>query len=276
MKELSYWDAIASSSLQTQHDGDWVRALHEGGREYIAVVDYHKGNLSSVRRGLEDAGAFVRVVDDPVLIAGAVGVVVPGVGSFEDAMGYMRSSGQDKALLEAIGAGVPYLGICLGMQLLFEAGEESRDGKLVAGLGVLPGTVRKLESGRLKVPHMGWNQLDVEPLGEDCALLRGVGAGENFYFTHSYAVPSDPGSSHQMAVTHYASSFASVVAKDGVFGCQFHPEKSSNAGARILRNFVDVVNVRADALREADASAELPNADALIQALAAHVKPEEA
>jgi len=276
MKELSYWEAIASSRLQVQRSHDWVQELHEERREYVAVVDYHKGNLSSVRRGLMEAGAYVRVVDDPKLIEGAIGVVVPGVGSFEDAMAYMRSSGQDAAILAAIAKGVPYLGICLGMQLLFEEGNESSDGRSIKGLGILPGPVRKLESGRLKVPHMGWNQLDVEPLGEDCALLRGVGAGENYYFTHSYAVPSSPGASYQMAVTHYASSFASVVARDNVYGCQFHPEKSSNAGAQILRNFVDLVNVRADALRGADVGKEASGVDTLLRAFVNRAKHEEA
>ena len=133
----------------------------------IVVVDYHKGNLLSVARGLSEVGGEAEVTDDPARIAEAAGVVLPGVGAFEDAMAYLRQSGQDEAILSAIGRGVPFLGICLGLQLLFERGDERCDGALhgsddperwVAGLGVLPGSVSRLR-GRLKVPHVGWDQI---------------------------------------------------------------------------------------------------------------------
>lgn len=228
----------------------------------IVVVDYHKGNLSSVARGLVRAGAErVEVSDDPARIAGAAGVVLPGVGSFFDAITFMASSGQAAAVLDAVGAGVPFLGICLGQQLLFERGDEGvpegaglgagtgpgsvfeRGGRLwVRGLGVLAGSCTRLESSRLKVPHVGWDQVHLSAHGRDCPLLSGFPEGANMYFTHSYAVDEAP-CGVVAARTHYVRSFPSVVWDGGVaFGCQFHPEKSSGRGLDILKNYVRVVD----------------------------------
>ena len=185
----------------------------------IVVIDYHKGNLLSVVRGLADVGGEAEVSDDPQRITAASGVVLPGVGSFEDAMAYMTESGQADAVRDAIGRGVPFMGICLGLQLLFDRGDERCDGKLhapdypdrwVGGLGVLRGSVTRLRSGRLKVPHVGWDQVHLTPHGRVCPLLRGVPEGANVYFTHSYALDGDVDPRVVTAHTHYVRSFASA------------------------------------------------------------------
>ena len=207
----------------------------------IVIVDYHKGNLSSVERGLTDAGGKVVVSDDPTVIAGASGVVLPGVGSFGDAMAFLRESGGAEAVLSAIDRDVPFLGICLGLQLLFERGSETSDGSWAEGLGVFSGSATRLESTRLKVPHVGWDQIHLTPRGRACRLFNGVPEGANVYFTHSFALDDDDEQGVVAARTHYVRSFASAVWDGNVFGVQFHPEKSSVVGATILSNFVDVV-----------------------------------
>ena len=205
----------------------------------IVVVDYHKGNLRSVERGLVDAGGSALVSDDPATIASAAALVLPGVGSFGDAMAYLRESGQGEAILAALRRGAPFLGICLGLQLLFERGTETDDGSAVAGLGVMAGSATRLESSRLKVPHVGWDQLDLTPLGRACPLFADVAEGAHVYFTHSYALADDVPAELVTARTHYARSFASAVWDEkNVYGVQFHPEKSSAVGLTILRNFV--------------------------------------
>ena len=207
----------------------------------IVVVDYHKGNLSSVERGLVEAGGEARVSDDASAIREASGVVLPGVGSFGDAMAFLRESGEAEAVLDAVGRGVPFLGICRGLQLLVERGDETDDGSWAEGLGVMSGSATRLESTRLKVPHVGWDQLDLTPLGCSCRLFRGVAQGAHVYFTHSYALADDVEPCVVAARTHYARSFASAVWRENVYGVQFHPEKSSAVGGAILANFVDVV-----------------------------------
>ena len=207
----------------------------------IVVVDYHKGNISSVVRGLAEAGGTAAVSDDPAEIRAASGVVLPGVGSFGDAMGYLRESGEAEAVLDAIGRGVPFLGICLGLQLLFERGNETDDGSWAEGLGVLPGSATRLESDRLKVPHVGWDQLHLTERGRACPLFSAVPEGANVYFTHSFALADDVPDEVVAARTHYVRSFASAVWRDNVFGVQFHPEKSSAVGGAMLTAFVDVV-----------------------------------
>jgi glutamine amidotransferase len=213
-------------------------------RPNIAVVDYHKGNLLSVVRSLTDVGAHAQATDDPALIRAADAVVVPGVGAFEDCMDYLRSSGEADAIIDAAQRGVPFLGICLGLHVLFERGEERSDGTLgewVDGLGILSGSVTHLEPTRLKVPHVGWDQLHLTPHGRDCALYRGVTEGANVYFTHSYALADDVDDAIVTTRSHYTRSFASGVWSDNVYGVQFHPEKSSATGLTILRNFVQLV-----------------------------------
>ena len=207
----------------------------------IAVVDYHKGNLLSVVRSLGDVGASARATDKPSDILAADAVVVPGVGAFEDAMGYLNESGEAEAIVEAAKNGVPFLGICLGLHVLFERGEERSDGQAgewVKGLGILPGSVTRLKSGRLKVPHVGWDQLHLTPHGRECALYEGVAEGSNVYFTHSYALADDVEADVVTTRSHYTRSFASGIWAGNVYGVQFHPEKSSSTGLAILRNFV--------------------------------------
>jgi glutamine amidotransferase len=212
----------------------------------IAVIDYHKGNLSSVARALARAGAEPVVTDDPASIAKTDALVLPGVGAFADAMGYMVESGQAEVVKAAIAEGKAFLGICLGMQLLFSRGDEGApEGEWVEGLGVLEGSCTRLVSDRLKVPHMGWDQIDVTERGARSRLLAGVPEGCNMYFTHSYALGDDTDPDCVLAYTHYARSFASVVGAGNVYGCQFHPEKSSRTGAVIIDNFVAAARGRA-------------------------------
>ncbi len=217
----------------------------------IAVVDYSKGNLSSVVRGLDRAGARAIATADADDIARASGIVIPGVGAFADAMATMEATGQAQAIREAARAGAPVLGICLGLQLLFERGDEGVEGadgtgsgRTVAGLALLPGHVERLVSSRLKVPHVGWDSLDLAERASACPLLEGVPWGANVYFTHSYALADDVPAELVMAKTHYAASFPSAVWQGNLYGVQFHPEKSSWLGARILENFAQVVGRR--------------------------------
>lgn len=250
------------------------------GKPTIAVIDYHKGNLSSVARGLARAGAEALVTDDPVQIRAADGLVLPGVGSFFDAIAFMHETGQDLAVIEAVdggagaGSGTPFLGICLGLQLLLDRGDEGvpdaaeavpvpdpygsgvpagtvfeADGaRWVRGLGLLHGSCTRLPEDRLKVPHVGWDQAHLTGAGRACPLLEGFNEGANVYFTHSYALDADVDGACVQARTFYGRPFGSVVQRGSIFGCQFHPEKSSAHGARILRNFVDVC-ARAKELR---------------------------
>ena len=191
------------------------RAVHEGlavtgaadGAAPIVVVDYHKGNLRSVERGLVEAGGAALVSDDPATIAGAAALVLPGVGSFGDAMGYLRESGEGEAIVAAIRAARRFWDL-LGLLLLFDYGTETDDGSATDGLGVLRGGATRLESSRLKVPHVGWDQLDLTPLGHACPLFAGVAEGAHVYFTHSFALADDVPDEVVTARTHYARSLA--------------------------------------------------------------------
>lgn len=216
----------------------------------IAVVDYCKGNLASVQRGLADAGYDARITDKAADILAADGIVLPGVGSFADAMTTMEATGQADALRQALGEGVPFLGICLGVHLLFDWGDEGvAEGERMAGLGALPGHIERMsayddEGRKHKIPHVGWNSLEfTKALASDSSaarLFEGVDDGSYFYYTHSYcAVPDDE--SDIVGTSTHAQCFASAVARDNVFGVQFHPEKSSHIGLRVLRNFGELV-----------------------------------
>ena len=201
----------------------------------VALVDYGLGNLRSATRGLERAGASVEITDDPDAFAAADGVVLPGVGAFREGMenaGPLR-----EALTDHAEAGRPLFGICLGMQMLLTTSEEAdHEGEgEVTGLDLVPGTNVRFEVDR-KVPHMGWNELNVE---RDHPLVDGVD-GEHAYFVHSYyAAPNDPDA--VVATADYGVDFPAVVTNEAgnVFGTQFHPEKSGETGLTILRNFVD-------------------------------------
>ena len=212
----------------------------------IAVVDYHKGNLKSVERGLIGVGGDAIITDDPAVIAQADAIVLPGVGAFADAAATMRELGQMEVVRDAIARGVPFLGICLGMHLMFEEGEEGEvvtgedeDPIRPEGLAVLPGVVGRLprldeQGAAYKIPHVGWNSIEFE----EGPLFEGIPQGEFFYFTHSYAAPETPAT---IARTTHSITFPSVVQYgERAFGVQFHPEKSSDAGARMLANFVRI------------------------------------
>lgn len=215
----------------------------------IAVVDYCKGNLASVQRGLADAGFDARITDAPADILAADGVVLPGVGAFTDAMTTMEATGQADALRTAVAHGVPFLGICLGMHLLFDWGDEGQpQGERLAGLGVLPGHVERMaaidaKGAKHKVPHVGWNSVEFADglAGREAArLFDGIEDGGYFYFTHSYcAVPDER--DDLVAMSEHARRFACAVARQNVFGVQFHPEKSSHLGLRLLENFGRIV-----------------------------------
>ncbi|MDG5819110.1 imidazole glycerol phosphate synthase subunit HisH [Natronococcus sp. A-GB7] len=221
----------------------------------VVVVDYGLGNLRSVTRGLERAGADVEITDDPEAFADADGVVLPGVGAFRE--GVENADPLREDLLEVADSGTPLFGICLGMQMLLTTSEEgANEGEsAVQGLDLIPGTNVRFAEGQ-KVPHMGWNQLSVErdhPLvegidgvesesqREDGSASGGSVDGRYAYFVHSYyAVPDDEDAT--VATTDYEIDFPSIVANEAgnVFGTQFHPEKSGETGLRILRNFVEI------------------------------------
>ncbi|ELY65626.1 imidazole glycerol phosphate synthase subunit HisH [Natronococcus jeotgali] len=202
----------------------------------VVVVDYGLGNLRSVTRGLERAGAGVEITDDPEAFADADGVVLPGVGAFRE--GIENADPLREDLLEVADAGTPLFGICLGMQMLLTTSEEgANEGEsAVQGLDLIPGTNVRFAEGQ-KVPHMGWNELSVE---RDHPLVEGVD-GRYAYFVHSYyAVPDDEDAT--VATTDYEREFPAIVANEAgnVFGTQFHPEKSGETGLEILRNFVEI------------------------------------
>ncbi|MEW5952692.1 MAG: imidazole glycerol phosphate synthase subunit HisH [Bacillota bacterium] len=195
----------------------------------LAIVDYGMGNLRSVQKGFEKVGQRAEIVRRPVDLNSVAGLVLPGVGAFGDAMASLRKSGLDQAIYNEINRGKPFLGICLGYQLLFEASEEWG---LTPGLGVFPGCVRRLPPG-LKVPHMGWNQVEFT---RSCPLWEGIPSNSAFYFVHSYYVDTAD-QEIIMGKTDYGVKFASAVGLNKVFGVQFHPEKSSVLGLQILLNF---------------------------------------
>ncbi len=200
----------------------------------IAVIDYGMGNLRSVARAVEASGAEGRVVTTPDALTWADGVVFPGQGAIMDTMAYLRESGFDRAIREWIGADKPYLGICLGLQALFE---ESEEGGGTPGLGVFRGRIVRFRlPPELKVPHIGWNTVQfLQPGSPLCAGLRPE--GESFYFVHSYhVVPDDR--SLVLGETDYGGRFVCAVARGNCFATQFHPEKSQTRGLCIYRNFV--------------------------------------
>jgi glutamine amidotransferase len=197
---------------------------------HIAIVDYKMGNLRSVQKGFEHAGVEdVIVTDDPALIESADGIVLPGVGAFRDAAANLKESGVEDVLRHRIGSGTPFLGICLGMQLLADVGLEEGEW---TGLGLIPGTCDKLPAG-VKIPHIGWNTVEYP---RDSALFEDIPESTAFYFVHSYRLsPRD--SSTIVGSTEYGVRFAAAVQSDNVYAVQFHPEKSSTMGLKLLGNF---------------------------------------
>jgi len=198
----------------------------------IAVIDYGMGNLKSVSKALEAVGAAVNVTSRPEEIETASAIVLPGVGAFSRAMKNLEKLGVLPAILKGIGEGKPYLGICLGLQLLFTESEEHGIHK---GLDVIKGKVKRFGPG-LKIPHMGWNTVRIKDKGLGIKLFNSIPEDAYFYFVHTYyGEPEDK--SVIAATTEYGREFASAVNKDNVWGVQFHPEKSSNMGLKILENF---------------------------------------
>lgn len=196
----------------------------------IAVLDYGIGNLRSAEKALQHVGADARLVSDPEVAAGADAVVLPGVGSFGRCMEALRGSGLDRVALDAAAAGKPFLGICVGMQMLYEGSDESPG---VPGLGLVPGTVRLL-TGQVKRPQMQWNVLSVRR--PECPLLAGLGAEPWVYFVHSYAGPAG---SEVVATCDYGGPVTAAIGRDRLWATQFHPEKSGAVGLRLLANFAE-------------------------------------
>lgn len=197
----------------------------------IAVLDYGIGNLASAQKALVAAGGDARLVTHADEAAHADAVVLPGVGSFGACMGALRASGLDRVVFDVVESGKPFLGICVGMQMLFESSEESPE---VSGLGVLPGKVVRM-SGDVKLPQMQWNRLDVR---RPNYLLDGMGGESWFYFVHSFAAEITDAT---IATCDYGGEVTAVVSRDNIVATQFHPEKSSSAGLRLLNNFIERV-----------------------------------
>ncbi len=215
----------------------------------IIVVDYGMGNLRSVSKALESLGASVRVSSDPTDVAGAEKLILPGVGAFPAAMRELAARNLVEPIKASIAQGTPYLGICLGLQLLFD---ESEEGEGAAGLGILPGVVKKFSfnsalrtpHSALKIPHMGWNQVVASQKSKvksqkGCPLLDDIPDGSFFYFVHSYY--GDPADRSVVALeTDYGGPFAAMVWRDNLYATQFHPEKSQTIGLKLLKNFIEL------------------------------------
>ena len=200
----------------------------------VAIIDYGAGNLRSVEKAFQQAGVQAEITKDKAAIRGAKGVVLPGVGSFDAAINELRQLGLEAVIEEAIALGKPFLGICLGLQHLFESSEEGKQ----KGLGILPGKVKKFKFtgtpwSNLSIPHMGWNRLLFK---HRAPIFEGIEEGTMMYFAHSYYV--EPADERLIATrTDYGIEFVSAVWKANIFGLQFHPEKSGEVGLKILKNF---------------------------------------
>ena len=200
----------------------------------IAIIDYDAGNIKSVEKALQKLGQEVLVTRDAQEILNADKVILPGVGAFGDAMANLKKYNLDKVIYQVVERNVPFLGICLGLQLLFEKSDESKG---VAGLGILEGEICRIPSKEnLKIPHMGWNSLHLQNGGR---LFRNIDENAYVYFVHSYYLKAK-NEEIVKATTEYGVYIHASVEKDNVFACQFHPEKSSDVGLQILRNFVEL------------------------------------
>ena len=205
----------------------------------IAVVDYDMGNLHSVCKGLENVGAVPKITDSPAIIEQADAVVLPGVGSFDPAMQNLRSRNLIEPIKRAIASGKPFLGICLGLQILFESSEEGVE----PGLGVIAGKVRRFRSEPgLTIPHMGWNQLEFTQ--QNLPLWEKLPSAPWVYFVHSYYVDPVDWEVRSAIVTHGSQNVTAAIAKDNLMAVQFHPEKSSSTGLQMLSNFVSQVRAK--------------------------------
>jgi imidazole glycerol-phosphate synthase subunit HisH len=206
----------------------------------IAVIDYDMGNMHSACKGLEKVGATPTITDSPAELARADGIVLPGVGAFDPAMQHLRSRHLEQPIKAAIANGKPFFGICLGLQILFDASEEGQE----SGLGVISGTVRRFHpEPNITIPHMGWNQLDftqsTTPLWQHLPVSPWV------YFDHSYYVQPADSSIQAATSTHGTQTVTAAIAQHNLMAVQFHPEKSSTHGLQMLANFVELVNQKA-------------------------------
>jgi len=197
------------------------------------IIDYGMGNLRSVEKAVEAVGGRTIITRDPDAVRKAERLILPGVGAFGDAMQNLRRCGLDIAICEAVHAGKPLLGLCLGLQLLFTHSEEFGSHN---GLNLIPGKVLKFDEAGLRVPHVGWNQIEGTLPNP---LLTGIPEGSYFYFVHSFYVEPDR-SEDVLRWTNYGSLFCSIACREKVWGAQFHPEKSQDAGKRLLRNFISM------------------------------------
>ena len=200
----------------------------------IVVIDYGLGNLASVYNALKILGSEPKISDSPDDVKKAVKIILPGVGAFRDCLNGLKKRNLIDALKSALASGKVYLGICLGLQILFEASEEGN----IKGLGVLKGKVKRFrEEDKIKVPQIGWNKVDYRLKTEGCRLLDGIEDNSHFYFDHSYYVdPSDK--DIVAATTDYGKDFTSMIRKDNIYGVQFHPERSQKMGLKMLENFI--------------------------------------
>ena len=200
----------------------------------IAIIDYDAGNIKSVEKALQKLGAEVVITKDPQVILNADKVILPGVGAFGDAMANLKKYKLDEVIRQVVEKGTPFLGICLGLQLLFERSDETPG---VEGLGILKGEILRIpEKDELKIPHMGWNSLHLQNEGR---LFKGLKEQSYVYFVHSYYLKAEE-EEIVKATTDYSVNIHASVEKDNVFACQFHPEKSSEVGLEILKNFVEL------------------------------------
>lgn len=200
----------------------------------IAIIDYDAGNIKSVEKALQKLGAEVVITKDAQEILRADKVILPGVGAFGDAMTNLKKYGLDEVIYKVVEKGTPFLGICLGLQLLFERSDETPG---VEGLGILKGEILRIpEKDNLKIPHMGWNSLHLQNEGR---LFKGLSEESYVYFVHSYYLKAKD-EEIVKATTNYSVNIHASVEKDNVFACQFHPEKSSDVGLQILKNFVEL------------------------------------
>lgn len=200
----------------------------------IAILDYDAGNIKSVEKALVYLGKEAKITKDRDEILASEKVILPGVGSFGDAMKRLRDSRLDQVIYDVVDKNIPFLGICLGLQLLYESSDETPG---VAGLGLLKGTINRIpESEGLKIPHMGWNSLDIR---ERATLFQGLAANPYVYFVHSYYLKAK-NEEEVAATTYYSTLIHASVEKDNIYACQFHPEKSGTVGLQILKNFISL------------------------------------
>ncbi|MBM3709457.1 MAG: imidazole glycerol phosphate synthase subunit HisH [Actinobacteria bacterium] len=203
---------------------------------YIAIINYNMGNIKSVENAFKIIGAQVKVTSSPSVIRKAEAVVLPGVGAFQDAVNNLKQLKLYDSVIEVTGSGKPFLGICIGLQVLFEYGKE---GGISDGLGIFKGSVERILPG-VKIPHMGWNKIKIAKVKS--LLFKDIKDGESFYFVHSYHVVCDD-ESLVSSLTEYGVNIVSSIEYKNIYGLQFHPEKSSRSGLQILKNFASIAGM---------------------------------